>query len=68
MMKAVEKYDIDNPRKASFFTYSYFWIKSGIQDCKYQSKNFIRIPEKKRDKVEVKVNSLDAEDFDWFQA
>ena len=44
LMKAIAKFDPNNEKKASFYTYSFYWIKSEIQQFRHRNESIIKIP------------------------
>lgn len=51
MIKASKKYDVNNPTRAKFSTYAYYFIRKEMQETQFKSKELIRIPALKRKKV-----------------
>ena len=48
IMKAIQKYNISDERKATFFTYAYHWVRSTVSKGLQEQKNFIKIPDYRR--------------------
>ena len=44
LVKAIHRYDVNNEHGASFYTYSFYWIKAEIQQYKQRMESLIRLP------------------------
>lgn len=60
LLRAIEKYDIDNKKKATFFTFCTYWIYSDIERFVFVNRSMMYVPYKKRNDVVYK--QLDIED------
>lgn len=60
MMRAIHKYDINNKKGATFFTYCQYWIYSDIDRFTFLNRSLIYVPYKKKDEYEYK--QMDIED------
>lgn len=67
LLKAIQKYDIDNKKAATFFTYCQYWIYAEIERFAFVNRSLIYVPYKKRNDISYKRFDIEDDVFGRFR-